>query len=242
MINKQNIVQIIAVIFAVIIFVFGGDGSSGKKPLVFEDPQVTSIPQEIFHGDTSKKQVIFTFDAGSSNESGDKILEVLANHHVKGTFFLTGKTIETYPDFVKDISVAGHEIFNHTYDHPDLTKLSDEEIGEELTKMEMTLRNTIGITSKPYFRAPFGSLNERVLAAASELGYQSVFWTVDADDWRESQGETSAQVKEKILSSVAPGTIYLMHVGDTITGEILDDVFTEIESRGYKIVSLAQGL
>jgi len=198
--------------------------------------------KEITHGDTSKKQVIFTFDGGGTIESGDEILEVLAKHQVKGTFFLTGKMIEKNTDLVKRIASAGHEIFNHTYDHLDLTKVSSEKVIEELFGMEKVLQKTTGLSPKPYFRAPYGARNSEILDVAEKDGYQSIYWTVDALDWREKQGETSTQVKKRILSNVAPGVIYLMHVGDNITGSILDDVFTTIESKGYKIVSLTQGL
>ena len=204
--------------------------------------QASTTPKEITHGDTSKKDVIFTFDGGGGVQSGDKILEVLAKHHVRGTFFLTGKMVTTNPDLVKRIASAGNEIFSHTYDHPNLTIIPNNKIGLELTKLENILHATAGVSPKPYFRAPYGARNPRVLAVAAAYGYQSVYWTVDARDWMEGQGETPIQVKARILSSVAPGTIYLMHVGDTITGQILDSVFTAIEAKGYKIVSLTQGL
>ena len=197
---------------------------------------------EIVRGDTSKKEVIFTFDGGGTDQSADAILKVLAKYHVKGTFFLTGKMVEAHPDLVKRIVADGHEIFNHTYDHPDLTTLTDSEITQELIKFENVLQATAGISPRPYFRAPYGSRDARVRSVAAKDGYRSVYWTVDALDWKEPQGETAAQVKERILSNVAPGTIYLMHVGDSITGSILDDVFAAIESKGYKIVSLTQGI
>jgi delta-lactam-biosynthetic de-N-acetylase len=234
------------VIFIVIVFFLGiYFYPKTKTGLLLQKNQVSAstIPaKEITHGDTYKKQVIFTFDGGGTTESGDKILEVLAKHHVKGTFFLTGKMVEKNPDLVKRIAFAGHEIFNHTYDHPDLTKASAEKISEELSNMEKVLQKTTGLSPKPYFRAPYGSRNAEVLATAEKDGYQSIYWTVDALDWKEKQGETSVQVKKRILTSVAPGALYLMHVGDNITGSILDDVFTTIESEGYKIVSLTQGL
>lgn len=197
---------------------------------------------EIFHGDTSKKQVIFTFDGGATTESGDAILAVLAKHHVKGTFFLTGKMIEKNPDLVRRIVAAGHEAFNHTYDHKDLTILTDMQITGELDGMAQVLASTTNTTPRPYFRAPYGAQNAHVQQVAAQDGYQSVGWTVDALDWKEKQGETAAQVQARILSHVSPGTIYLMHVGDTITGSILDNVFTTIEAKDYKIVSLTQGL
>jgi peptidoglycan/xylan/chitin deacetylase (PgdA/CDA1 family) len=202
----------------------------------------TTLKDEITHGDISKKDIIFTFDGGAGIESGEKILATLSKHHIKGTFFLTGKMVESNPDLVKQIVLGGNEIFSHTYDHKDLTKLSEDQISEELTKTENVLEDIVHISPKPYFRAPYGALDSKVLLVASKNGYQSVYWTVDARDWMEKQGETADTVKAKILSTLAPGNIYLMHVGDNITGEILDEVFTTIESRGYKIVSLTQGL
>ena len=198
--------------------------------------------KEITRGDTGKKDVIFTFDGGNTTQSADKVLEALAKHHIKGTFFLTGKMIEAYPDLVKKIAAQGHEIFCHTYDHPDLTKISDDAITDELEKTEKALLAVADISPKPYFRAPYGTRNDKVLAVAARAGYTSVYWTVDALDWMGPKIKTQSQVKERILSRLAPGNIYLMHLGDTITGAVLDSVFTTIEARGYRIVSLTQGI
>lgn len=208
-------------------------------------PNPTPTPTvwtEISHGDTSKKQVIFTFDAGSGNQSAQKILDVLAKHHVKGTFFITGKFAEANPAYVKKFSEAGHEIFNHTYDHPDLTKSNDQKVIDELNHADSVISALTGKTTKPYFRPPYGARNQHVRDLAKSLGYRSVFWSVDALDWKESSGETADQVASKILSNIKPGNIFLMHIGDTITGNILDDVFTQIEGKGFAIVSLTQGL
>ena len=77
---------------------------------------------------------------------------------------------------------------------------------------------------------------------ALRAGFQSVYWTTDALDWKESQGITASDVKSRIFSNLAPGAIYLMHLGDTLTGAVLDEVLTEIEARGYSIVSLTEGI
>lgn len=249
--RRKDLILLVVFLFVIIAIVFVSTvfvstfkkNTSSKPPTVCEAPgQSTTTPKQIVRGDISKKEVIFTFDGGSGVQSGDEILAVLAKHHVKGTFFLTGKMIEANPGFVKRIVAARHEIFNHTYDHTDMTTISDAKIGEELIQMEKILRATVGVSPKPYFRVPYGACNAKVLVVASDHGYRAVGWTVDALDWKESEGETADQVKEKILSTLAPGYIYLMHVGDNITGAILDDVFTTIESKGYKIVSLTQGL
>ena len=161
---------------------------------------------------------------------------------MKGSFFLTGKFVQANPDLVRRMVAQGNEIFNHTYDHPFLTKLTDEKITSELDLMDQTLQSVASTSPKPYFRAPYGDRDARVRSAAAQDGYRSVYWTVDARDWMEPKGETADQVKARILDNIAPGTIYLMHLGDTITGSILDDVFTKLEAQGYKMVSLTQGI
>lgn len=198
--------------------------------------------KEIVRGDASKKQVIFTFDGGDSSVSTESILATLAKHGVTGTFFLTGKFMEKYPAMVRRIAAAGHEIYSHTYSHPHLTEISDQEISRELIKTQGILESLTGKAPFPYFRAPYGDRDERVLDQAFKEGYQSVYWSVDALDWKETEGVSAESVKEIILANVAPGNIYLMHLGDAITGDILDEMFTTIESRGYRIVPLSQGL
>lgn len=213
-----------------------------SPPIIPYLPFGGTIPKEITHGDTSKKQVIFTFDGGEGTQSVSKILNVLKKHHVRGTFFLTGKWILRNSDLVKRIISEGHEIFNHSYDHPHFTEISNEQIVSELVNMDLAFESIAGTSTKPYFRPPYGDRDLRILKSAAHAGYRSVMWTVDAGDWMESEGYTEDQVRERIFSHLESGTIILMHVGDTITGSILDDVFTTIENQGYKIVSLTQGM
>jgi peptidoglycan/xylan/chitin deacetylase (PgdA/CDA1 family) len=203
-------------------------------------PSPSVVPAEIVRGNASKKQVIFTFDAGASDLSTDKILETLAKHNVKGTFFLTGKWVSQNPETTKAIASAGHEIFNHTYNHPDLKTVSDATIIKEFADTEEIIKNLTGKSTKPYFRPPYGARNAHVLEISWQQGYHSVFWTTDALDWQ--PGQTAESVEKRILDNLSPGAIYLMHVGDSITGDILDQVFTKIKNQGYTITSLTQGL
>ena len=219
----------------------GQNPSSEPEPE--PDPEPTPTPTvlpEIVWGDRTKQQVIFTFDGGAGNHSIDEILEALDKHDVRGTFFLTGKWAEQNGESMRRISADGHEVFNHTYSHRDLTTLTDAEIKEEFAKTEAIIKRFTGKTTLPYFRPPYGARNSRVLAAAAASGYRSIYWTIDALDWK--PGISDAEVRARVLDNLKPGTIYMMHIGDDITGRLLDELFTEIKSRGYSIRPLTQGL
>ncbi len=222
---------------------------SESPTLISPSPKPTKTPvaiiphnnlEEIRHGDTSKKQVIFTFDAGAGHRSAEGILAALAKHHVKGTFFFTGKWVEENPELAKRIVDLGYEVYNHSYSHPYFTELTAAEITLQLEMMDDLLASTTGARTKPYFRPPYGDRNSMVLEAASNAGYQSIYWDVDSLDWR--TGETTESVKNRVLSNIHDGALVLMHVGDTPTGDVLGEIFTTIEERGYKIVSLTEGL
>jgi peptidoglycan/xylan/chitin deacetylase (PgdA/CDA1 family) len=107
--------------------------------------------------------------------------------------------------------------------------------------MDDALQRIAGVSSKPYFRAPYGDRDNRVLDIAAKSGYRSVYWTDDARDWEEPVGMSASEVQNKIMANVKSGEIFLLHIGDTITGKIIDDVFNQIEARGYRVVSLTQG-
>ncbi len=215
-----------------------------------KEPEIPTLPLpkkedlllEITIADTGKKQVVFTFDAGAQSISVDSILKSLKKYKLKGTFFVTGNYARKNPDLVRKIAQEGHEIFNHTDNHLNLTKISEASIVAELENADKTISNLTGKTTKPYFRPPYGARDKRVREIAASLGYQCVYWTIDALDWKEGQGITDSYVKKRILDNLRPGTIILMHVGDGITGRILDEVMKEIERKGYMINPLSKSL
>jgi len=212
-----------------------------EEPTPAPDPvPVPANWTEIVWADRSKQQVVFTFDGGAGNHSIDEILAALEKHDVTATFFVTGKWAEQNTPAMQRINTAGHEIFNHTYSHPDLTLITASEIAKEFAQTERIIKDITGKTTKPYFRPPYGARNRVVWDAAQAAGYRSVYWTVDALDWK--PGISEAEVRDRVLSNLKPGTIYMMHIGDDITGRLLDELLTEIKSRGYSIKPLTEAL
>jgi peptidoglycan-N-acetylmuramic acid deacetylase len=241
--HRLGVTALILLIFLTIIYAHR-QLSPFDEPIspIISIPFAGKVPEPITRGDTSKKQVIFTFDGGEGSQSASIILDVLQKHHTHGTFFLTGLWVTRNPDLVKRMQKEGHEIYNHTLTHPHLPTLDREHVVAELVGMDRIFSSLTSSSTKPYFRPPYGEYDRAVLASASRAGYRAVMWTVDAGDWMESQGFTEEETRQRIFSHLEPGAIILMHLGDTITGSILDDVFTKIEEQGYSLVPLSQGL
>ncbi len=205
---------------------------------VISKPEVS--PKEISSFTPYGKQVVFTFDGGSGTNSLGQILQALKERDLRGTFFVTGKWAEQNPEAVRKIFKDGHDIYNHTYSHPYLTKITDDEMFSELERTENIVKGITGKSTQPFFRPPYGDRNGRVLEAAAAKGYRSVYWTADALDWKTDS--TNEFVKQRILSNLKPGSIFLMHIGDDITGQVLEEVFDEVKARGYEIIPLSKAV
>ncbi|NLA11489.1 MAG: polysaccharide deacetylase family protein, partial [Firmicutes bacterium] len=132
----------------------------------------------IYYVETDEKKVAFSFDASWGADRTEKILEILKENEIKTTFFLTGFWVEAYPEYVKLIADAGHEIGNHTLTHPHLNNLTEEEIHSELEKVEQMIAQVSG-QKTALFRPPFGEYSNKVIETISGLGYTSVQWSID---------------------------------------------------------------
>lgn len=200
-------------------------------------PIMEPMNKEVNIGKTNQKNIALTFDAGSGATQTPQILDILKENNLKVTFFLTGKWAQQYPELVKRIVAEGHTLGNHTYDHTDLTTLSDSDIKTEFEKTENIIQNIVpGTSLKPYFRPPYGARNQHVWDYTASLGYQSIYWTVDALDWQE--GKTVEEVKQRVFDNEKNGAIILMHVGDDLTPQALPDIINKLQQDGYKLGTL----
>ncbi|WP_313467582.1 LysM peptidoglycan-binding domain-containing protein [Carnobacterium sp.] len=203
-------------------------------------PVSAASSQYITKGNTSTKMVALTFDDGSDGKNVAKILQILTTNKIKATFFITGKAAENHPQKIKDIVAQGHEIGNHSYSHPDFSKLSAAQIKTELDKTEAAVKKAAGKSTKPYFRAPFGSVNNATLQAVGNQGYtKTIGWTIDTVDWK---GISSSQITSKVINNATPGMIVLMHAGEGATGTpgALQNMITQLKAKGYTFVTISQ--
>lgn len=185
-------------------------------------------------------KVALTFDDGYSSRNGSltKILDTLKAHNVHVTFFLLGDWIEDHPTEMRRIIADGHEIGNHSYNHPLFTTLTEQQIRNEVLANENLIKQ-FGFDPKPNFRYPYGGHNAYTDAILSNLGYRYWSWTASTGDTGPN-GKNVGAVTAGALANLHDGGIILAHVSSDYTAEALDDIINRIETAGYSIVKISQ--
>jgi peptidoglycan-N-acetylmuramic acid deacetylase len=192
-------------------------------------------------GDTSKKIIYLTFDAGYENGNTEPILDALKKHNVPATFFLVGNYIETRPDLVKRMVDEGHIVANHTYSHPNMSKIASlDAFRNELEKLEAAYEKVTGQKMVKYYRPPQGKYSESNLKMAKEMGYKTFFWSLAYVDWYNDKQPTKEQAFNKLLGRIHPGAIVLLHSTSKTNGEIIDELIAKWKEMGYSFGSLEE--
>lgn len=190
----------------------------------------------VYYVDTTEKKLAISFDACWGASFTPEILKILQDHDLKTTFFLTGFWVEKYPEMVQKIADEGHEIGNHTYSHPHLNTLGEEEIKEELEKVNKMIFELTA--QKPdLFRPPFGEYNNKVVSTAEKAGYRPIQWSIDSLDWQELGKEPMV---ERVTSLLHPGAIVLFHNNALYTVEALPEIIASIQEQGYQIIPISE--
>ena len=222
-----------------------GNSNDTENEEELEEPEKTEEPLDkpkdptkiILKGNTSEKKIALTFDAGS-DIAGIQILEILKKYNIKSTFFLTGAWVDKYPNYAKEIHTDGHEIANHSYSHENFTEVSESVRLESIRKTDEAIERVIGIKPAPYFRFPYGAYNRDALASVGKAGYPySIHWSIDTIDWDQPSVEV---IVERVLSRASNGDIILMHIGGKNTPAAMDIVIPELQSRGFKLVTISE--
>src|SRR5438128_9029551 len=152
--------------------------------------------------------VAMTFDDGPSAKLTPKLLDLLAAHHIKATFFLIGQNVAQKPDIVAREVGEGHEIANHSWSHPNLAKMSDDGVRDQLHKTEDAIRSASG-NRLTLLRPPYGSITARQKKWINqEFGYKIVLWDVDPLDWRRPGSNV---VCNRIIKMARASSIILAH-------------------------------
>ncbi len=192
----------------------------------------------IYCVETEKPQISISFDAAWGNEDTQTLLDILAAHQVKATFFMTGGWVESYPEDVKKIYEAGHDLGNHSQNHKYMSKLSDEEKTQELMSVHQRVKELTGYDMF-LFRPPYGDYDSAVVTNARQNGYYPIQWNIDSLDWKDYGAE---DIIKKITENknLSNGSIILCHNGAKYTKDALDAVITTLQDKGYEFVPISQ--
>ena len=195
----------------------------------------------VYLGDTTKKVIYLTFDAGYENGCTEKILDALKKHNAPAAFFLVGNYLEQNSDLVRRMVDEGHIVGNHTMHHPDMSKISDPDaFKKELQDLEALYRQITGKEMPRYYRPPQGIYSEENLQMAKELGYKTVFWSLAYVDWNNDSQPTAEQAYAKLLPRIHNGAVVLLHSTSKTNAAILDELLTKWEGMGYSFASIDQ--
>ena len=190
-------------------------------------------------GDTSKKTVYLTFDAGYENGCTEKILDVLKKHGISAAFFLVGNYMERNPDLVRRMVNEGHIVGNHTMHHYNMEKISDPAaFAEELQELEKLFLDITGKELPKYYRPPQGTYSVENLKNAKELGYKTVFWSLAYVDWNNDAQPTKEEAFSKLLPRIHNGAVILLHSTSKTNAEILDELLTKWKDMGYSFAPI----
>lgn len=192
-------------------------------------------------GSDDEKVIYLTFDCGYENGNTEPILDALKKHDVQATFFVVGHFLETAPEMVKRMVEEGHTVGNHTYHHPDMPTISDQEaFRKELDDVAALFAEITGTELSSYYRPPQGKCNVENLRMAQEMGYHTIFWSLAYVDWDQDNQPGHEEAFSKLTGRVHPGAVVLLHNTSQTNGEILDELLTRWEEMGYTFRPLSE--
>lgn len=232
-----------------------GNQTKSEEPLTPEQsPEMTSPPplSSTSNGDSNPvpvfvkkenlgKVVALSFDDGPDPKWTPKILSILKEKGIHATFFMVGTQAEKYPDIINQMVKEGHDVANHSWNHPNFTKISAEQVKEEIERTN-TVIETAGGVKPTLCRAPYGAVNDLVKAVAQAQGCVMVSWSVDTRDWA---GDSVDVMMQAVRKQVHPGAIVLEHsfggknsdLSNTVA--LIPEMVRYLEEQGYTFVKVS---
>ena len=231
-VKKASIIGAVSLLiaFAVLAAAVGVTDSAG----VYFCKSTRKIP--VYGVETDKKVIALTFDAAWGADKTQGILDVMEQNGAKGTFFLVGFWIDKYEKETKAIAEAGFDIGNHSRNHLNMPKLSDNEIKNEIEYVNDRVFDLTGKKPK-YFRAPFGDYSNKLMTSLEELNMVGVQWSIDSLDWK---GLSAKQIYERVVPKAKSGDIVLFHNNSDHVIDALPLVLSALKGQGFEFVTLSQ--
>ncbi len=193
-------------------------------------------PLPVYCVDTDEKKIAISFDAAWGEEKTDEILDILRERKIRTTFFLVGYWVDKYPERVREICDAGHEIGNHSDTHPHMSQLSKDQIVQELDGVADKIEKITG-RRPDLFRPPYGDYNDRVVTVSRAQGYECIQWDCDSLDWKNLGVQPMI---DQVLKNVKNGSIVLFHNNSEYIAQALPTILDSLIEDGYEIVPVSE--
>ena len=217
-----------------------GFGQPGQKPAGNASMAELAQYDAYYCGEGEEKVIYLTFDCGYENGNTEPILDALKKHNAPATFFVVGHFLESAPDIARRMVEDGHTVGNHTYHHPDMSKISDKaSFQKEMDDVASLFREVTGAELSMYYRPPQGKYSTTNLQMAKDLGYSTFFWSLAYVDWNQDSQPSHEEAFEKLTGRIHPGAIVLLHSTSKTNGEIMDELLTKWEEMGYSFKPLS---
>jgi len=214
--------------------------SPSPSPSPASSPEASSggpKPATWFSVNVDGPYIAMTFDDGPSPETTPRLLEILKQRNIKATFFMIGQNAQANPAIVQRILAEGHEIGNHSWTHPQLSKLSDDRVTEEITKTQAAIKNACGYTPV-LLRPPYGAITTRQKEwIEKQFGLSVIIWSVDPFDWKRPGASV---IEQRILAGARSGAIILSHDIHKQTVDAMPATLDALAAKGFKFVTVSQ--
>ena len=199
--------------------------------------ETPSKPATYTQAHVDQPYVAMTFDDGPSAENTPRLLEMLKQRNIKATFFLIGQNVASNPDLVRRILAEGHEVGNHSWTHPQLSKLSDQRVSFEITKTQDAIKDASGFTPT-LLRPPYGAITSRQREwIENQFGLSIILWSVDPFDWKRPGASV---ITQRILTQARPGAIILSHDIHKQTVDAMPATLDGLMRKGFKFLTVSQ--
>lgn len=183
-----------------------------------------------------QKMISISFDAAWGNEDTQQLIDILGKYNIKATFFVVGEWVDKYPESVKALHDAGHEVMNHSNSHAHMSQLSKEEIVSDVEACNDKIEAVTGVRPT-LIRPPYGEYDNNVITAIRSTGMEPIQWDVDSLDWKELE---APEIVERVTKRVQPGSIVLFHNAALHTPEALPTIIETLLQEGYTFVPISE--
>ena len=231
-IRKRTLIKI--AVFFTLFAVSGIALFSSGAYAVFYGGNLRKLP--IYYVKTEEKKVAISFDCAWGTDYTDKLLAAMEKENIRCTFFMVKFWTEKYPEYVKKISYAGHEIGTHSATHPYMSKLDESAIEKELAVSSAAIEKITG-KKVELFRPPYGDYDDLLIETANKQGLYTIQWSVDSLDWKDLSAK---EIVSRVVSRVKNGSIVLFHNQGLHTHEALPTIISELKSKGYEFVTIGE--